>query len=63
MQKIYKTKRGGKKDGAGRPEVEDKKVSVTASVKMSDKAKIEKKYGSLTNAVQTEIIPKLKKQV
>ncbi len=37
----------------GRPEVLESVKSFTVSIKPSDKAKLEKKFGSLTKAIKT----------
>lgn len=54
-----------KKNPVGRPPVitnlEDAKTSMTASVKIWQLKGIKKKYGSLTKAVEQEIVPKLPK--
>jgi hypothetical protein len=57
MTKYYQ--RGGARAGAGRPTAKDtgieKKRSYTVSIKPTDKAKICKKYGSLSKAIETLI--------
>lgn len=46
-----------KKNGAGRPKVKDKVKVVSAYLKDSEKAKIEKKYGNITTAIREEVLP------
>ena len=47
-----------KKNGAGRPKIADKVKVVSAYLKDSEKKKVIKKYGSVTDAIRVEVLPK-----
>ena len=60
MAKAKKPTHGGARPNAGRKEKDgEKKASYSASLLPSDKKKIDKKYKTLSKAIEAEIITKL----
>ncbi len=47
-----------KKSAAGRPKIADKVKVVSAYLKDSERKRVVKKYGSVTDAIRMEVLPK-----